>query len=186
MIKHDYIENSVVDGELLLFRTLWNNSDDNMFIVRLNADGEFISEASNRSLEQTFGLEMNQIDGLNLKDILDEATFETVSSRYEECIRLRKPITYDESVIIDGENERFWNTTILPVIDERNGTCKIFGISREVTKLHDAQKELSHLNKTLENKVQLRTEELSVALEHVRKLSQMDKLTGLLPTNNKH
>lgn len=42
--------NPVIKGELLLFRTLWNNSEDNMFIVRKEKDGTYISKKLNNSL----------------------------------------------------------------------------------------------------------------------------------------
>lgn len=179
LTKHDYIIESNIDGEILLFRTLWNNSDDNMFIVSLNSDGDFISEASNNALEKTFGLKKSQIDGLKLEEILDKDTFKSVTDRYKECIKLNKPITYNESAYLDGVNESFWKTTILPIQDKENGTYKIFGVSHEFTKFKNIQKELKLANETLEKNVKDRTRELSIALEMMKKLSITDKLTGL-------
>ncbi|MDF1877579.1 GGDEF domain-containing protein [Sulfurimonas sp. SAG-AH-194-L11] len=179
MIEHNYIHDSVIAGELLLFRTLWNDSDDNMFIVSLDNNGDFISESSNRSLEKTFGLRENQLDGQKLQELLDEKTFKTVTNRYKECLKRNRPITYDESAILDGIHERFWSTTILPVIDKKSNICKIFGISREFTKIITIQNELNTLNETLEKKVQERTRDLKIALNEMKKLSITDKLTGL-------
>ncbi|MDF1883932.1 GGDEF domain-containing protein [Sulfurimonas sp. SAG-AH-194-C21] len=179
MVEHDYIHDSVITGELLLFRTLWNDSDDNMFIVSLDNNGDFISESSNKSLEKTFGLRENQLDGQKLKDLLDEETFTTITNRYKECLQRNRPISYDESAILDGIHERFWSTTILPVIDKKSNICKIFGISREFTKIITIQNELNLLNATLEKKVQERTKDLKIALHEMKELSITDKLTGL-------
>ena len=84
-----------------------------MFIVSVDAKGDFISEASNHALEKTFNLKPNQMDGLKIKDIFDETTYKLISDRYKECIALNKPITHDEGVIIDDTGERFWKTTLL-------------------------------------------------------------------------
>lgn len=168
----------VVSGELLLFRTLWNNSNDNMFIVRLDENGDFISESTNRSQEKTFGLSPNQLDGVRLKDILDEKTYQLIADRYKQCISLNKPITYDECVTIDDSGERYWNTTILPVKDD-DGNIKIFGISREFTELKNVTKKLEEANETLELKVKERTKELTDSLEEIKKISITDNMTGL-------
>ncbi len=178
MIDNSYDFISSLSGELLLFRTLWNNSNDNMFIVSIDSDGDFISEATNSSLEKTFNLKPNQVDGFKIKDTLDEVTYKLVSDRYRECIALNKPITYDESAIIDETGKRFWNTTILPVVDEDN-SVRIFGISREFTKLMNAEIELEKINKTLENQVKERTKELERALLEMEKISITDSLTGI-------
>lgn len=44
---------NVTSGELLLFRTLWNTSNDNMLIVSIDNDGEFLSEATNAAQVET-------------------------------------------------------------------------------------------------------------------------------------
>ncbi len=171
------IVDTISSGELLLFRTLWNDSNDNMFIVNLNKNGDFISESTNPSLEKTFGLKPNEVDGKRLQDILDEDTYNLVCRRYHECIDQNSPITYEENIILQ-DKERFWNTTILPVRSD-DGTVRIFGISREITQLKILSKELQKINETLELKVEERTKELTQSLEEIKRISIHDHLTGL-------
>jgi diguanylate cyclase (GGDEF)-like protein/PAS domain S-box-containing protein len=178
LIEHDYTLMDSLSGELLLFRTLWSTSDDNMFIVHLDSEGDFVSEATNAAQEKMFHLQAHQLDGKKLKDILDAATYKTIAKRYRQCIELSKPITYDEVFFLNG-SERFWSTTILPVIDEKEGTTKIFGISREFTQLKNIEKELQRVNETLEAQVKERTHELTQALEKLKEASMTDSLTGL-------
>lgn len=179
MVEHEYTFLSSLSGELLLFRTLWNNSNDNMFIVAIDSDGDFVSEASNVAMEKTFNLTPHQIDGLKLKEVLDETTFKIVTDAYKKCIALNKPVTYNESAIIDETGERFWNTTILPVVDEERGSVRIFGISREFTQLKNVEKELQRINETLDEQVKARTKELEEANARLQFLSTMDDLTQL-------
>ena len=179
MVEHEYVFSSSLTGELLLFRTLWNNSSDNMFIVAIDSDGDFVTEACNTALEKTFHLEKHQMDGIKLKDIFDDAAFKMISDNYTKCIALNKPITYNESAIIDHTGERFWNTTILPVMDEDSGNVRIFGISREFTQLKNAEKELQKVNETLDKQVKKRTKELEKANKQLKRLSTIDDLTEL-------
>ncbi|MEA3354494.1 MAG: PAS domain-containing sensor histidine kinase [Campylobacterota bacterium] len=130
---------SVANGELLLFRTLWNNSSDNMFIVSLDDYGNFINESCNRSQEKTFNLTPGQVDGVKLKDILDEEIYRSLADKYNQCISLNKAVTYEESVIVDDTGERYFTTTILPVKDDEG--IRIFGVSREITELRRLEEE---------------------------------------------
>lgn len=176
MVEHEYIFSSSLNGELLLFRTLWNNSSDNMFVVSIDSDGDFVNEASNNALKKTFNF---QTDGAKLKDILDAKTFKTISDTYNKCIVLNKPITYNESAVIDNTGERYWNTTILPVIDENGKNIRIFGISREFTPLKNAEKKLQIINTKLDEEVRIRTKELEEANIQLKFLATMDELTQL-------
>lgn len=174
-MEHD---NSTDEGELLLFRTLWNNSNDNMFIVSMDSNGDFISESCNTAQEKTFNLEPNQLNSVNLKDLFDESTYKTIADRYTQCIKLKKSLTYDESAVL-GTEERFWNTTILPVFDNENKSVRIFGISREITELKNLEKELYSANEALERQVEERTRELTESLVKIKEISIRDPLTDL-------
>lgn len=178
MNENENTSDSIIKGELLLFRTLWNNSNDNMFIVSLDKNGDFVSESSNRAQEKTFSLSPNQLDGVRLKDIFDAKTYKLISDRYNQCISLNKPISYEESATIDDIGERYWNTTILPVVDS-DGSVRIFGLSKEFTELKRTSKELELANETLELKVEERTKELSASLDEIRRISIHDNMTGL-------
>lgn len=179
MTEHDFENQAIVEGELQLFRTLWHTSNDNLFIVKRDADGEYINEKCNRSLELTFHFRPNQTDGVALRDLLDETMYQKVASRYDECIEKNKPVTYEENHYFGTSGDRFWITTILPVKDTQHGIVRILGISREVTPIRNAENMLKEINERLEREVEERTKELTVALEQMEKLSITDKLTNL-------
>ena len=164
-------------GELLLFRSIWNHSDDNMFVV-VCRDGDFFIEAVNPAQERLFGLEPHQLDGKNIEEVLDPHIYPRIVARYRECIDAKRPITYEEQHLFGGE-ERFWSTTILPVVDDEKGEMRIFGISREFTELKRTEKALKSTNETLEQTVAERTAALEKSNEQLRALSLTDALTGI-------
>lgn len=182
-IEHDFEDKKIVSGELHLFRAMWHNSNDNLFIVKHVSNGVYIIEKSNRSLEQTFHLEPGQFDGLPLESVLDKETHRKIASRYDECIEKGIPMTYEEVHTIDDSGERFWITTILPVTDTKGSTTRILGISREVTPIRNAEKALRRYSKMLELQVEERTAELQQALQKMELLAVTDKLTQLF---NRH
>lgn len=162
---------SIISGELLLFRTLWSSSSDNMFIVKRDDHGNFISELTNPSMKATLGLTAEQIDNTPLQSMMDSHSYEIVRNRYNACIEAGQTTSYEESHTIMGEISH-WDTTIIPVVDTSNNVTRIFGVSRNIT-------ELKMLTEQLEDKVKERTFELSHALSEIEKISTTDKLTGL-------
>jgi diguanylate cyclase (GGDEF)-like protein/PAS domain S-box-containing protein len=183
LTEYDFINEAVVEGELQLFRTLWYTSDDNLFIVKRDENGDYISEKCNRSLELTFNLTAGQVDGVALCEILDETTYKGIKSRYDMCIEKNKPINYEEAYVLDDEGERFYNTTIVPSFCKDSDTVRIIGISREITDIRRIEKKLKESNDRLEAQVQERTKELTRALEKMEQLSITDTLTKL---NNRY
>ena len=170
MIIHDNYNEAIVEGELLLFHTLWNTTNDNMFIVRRNKNGEYINEKTNNALKKIFNL--NSEDGQSLKEILNEKDYKHISEKYGKCIDANKALSYEESLFVNKTEKLFWNTIIIPVIDKENDCIRIFGIARDIT-------ELKRLNENLDLEVKKRTQELENALLDIKKMSERDKLTGL-------
>lgn len=172
MIEHENFNNAIIEeGELLLFRALWNTSNDNMFIVTKTQDGEYTTNKVNPSLLQTLQLKKDQVENIALKEVLDSTTYNKVKKTYEKCIKLKKPISYEEVHNVNN-SKKYWYTTILPVFDNKNNTTRILGVSREVTELKEA-------NEILEIKVKERTKELEKALEDIKQISITDKLTNI-------
>lgn len=126
-------------GELLLFRTLWRNSSDNMFIVRLDENGEFISEASNQAQDENLNLELDRTKPVFLKNVLSKENYQKVIDRYNQCILCNKPLTYEEYVTVDNMT-KYYNTTIVPLKDS-SGVQRIFGVSRDITLLVKKEQE---------------------------------------------
>jgi len=171
---------AIIDGELLLFRTLWHHSNDNMFIVFRDKNGAYVAEKSNSSLEKTFQIEPGQTDGIKLCDMLEEDIYAVIKSRYDACIRLNKTISYNETHTINKEEgARHWNTTIFPIVNADDGLVRIMGISKEITSIIKAERVLQEKQTILEAEVAKRTEALSQALKEMEKISNSDKLTGL-------
>lgn len=161
--------NIVQKGELTLFRTIWNTSKDNMFIVR-KENSEYISERANESLKKTFNLNDVQTSEISLKKLLDEDTYNKVTQKYDLCIKKNEILTYEESHNLNNQELRYWETTIIPVIDENENITRIFGISKEIT-------QFKRMNEILEKEVEKRTKELKDALEKLKEVSITDKLT---------
>lgn len=176
----DKKKTAIDEGELRLFRAVWNHSEDNLFVVLKTAAGDFITERSNPSLIKLFHLKPEEASGCSLKELLPSEAYKVIANRYNECLQKNLPITYEESHVIDESGlMRYWSTMILPVTDTQTGEQRIFGMSREVTELKRIEEQLTLVNEKLESAVEERTKELQQALLEMEKISKYDKLTGL-------
>lgn len=168
------------EDELRFFKAVWNNSEDNLFIVLKTEDGDFITERTNPALVKLFQLTPEQASGASLKAFLPAEAFQKIAQRYNDCLQNNAAVHYEESHVLDDSGGvRYWETMLLPIIDEQTGEQRVFGISREFTRLKRIEEQLKLANERLEEKVKARTKELEEALQKMEKISIYDKLTKL-------
>jgi len=169
---------STIDGKISLLEHFWEHSADNMFVVSLDGDGDFVIEDINPAQEKNLNLNARTMRCAKIKTIFDAATTEIIESKYRRCLETQQPITEYETVILDGQ-ERYWNTMIIPIIESSPPRKRIFGISREVTELEQAKLEVEALNHDLEKRVMERTVELEESNKKLHELAFYDELTGI-------
>lgn len=158
-----------------LIRELWNHFPENMFLIRVEEDGHFTLEAANPAQVDTIGRECL---GQPLPAFLPAATAEAIYAHYRECVARNKPMRYQEHAAFFDEhgNEQYgyWLTLIVPLHnadDDPQRVTHLFGISQNVTELHQARDELERHNQVLEARVEQRTAELQHANRELRLLN---------------
>ncbi|SHE89570.1 Signal transduction histidine kinase [Marinomonas polaris DSM 16579] len=156
---------------------LWSHSDDLMFIVAVEENGEFSLYDNNAASRIAMGIEPNKIYHRNrIRDMFPEEIVEGFYSTYREAITSRKPISIEQYTVNDGK-DLFYNTLLVPIFDEQDNPAFICGISHETTKIKTAEKMaveageklkeynvgLKQINDNLDAKVRERTAALELA-----------------------
>ena len=156
---------------------LWSHSDDLMFIVAVEENGEFSLYDNNSASRIAMGIEPNKIYHRNrIRDMFPEEIVEGFYSTYREAITSRKPISIEQYTVNDGK-DLFYNTLLVPIFDEQDNPAFICGISHETTKIKTAEKMaveageklkeynvgLKQINDNLDAKVRERTAALELA-----------------------
>jgi len=169
------------EGELRLFRAVWSGSEDHLFVVLKDANGDYMAERSNPALTQRtqqIQLAEGAISNTYLQDILPTESYKLIKQRYDQCLSTGKPVTYEEEHELHEPGDiTYWSTMILPVTDTETGEQRIFGMSREITQLKQLEAQLYEANEKLESEVEARTKELKTALVEMERISNKDKLT---------
>lgn len=171
-----------IKNESPFLQAIWHSTTDNMFVVGVKGNDFFILEEINNGLEKMFGLESCQIKGRNIRDLVPENIFRSVSYHYNLCIQGRVAISYEETGSNIANESRYWSTLLVPVFGDNDEVIRICGISRETTELKIVCEALNQSNILLEKKVDERTEELKKTVENLRvAMANIKVLSGLMP-----
>ena len=167
---------SIREGKLSILEHFWKYSDDNMFIVALDEDNDFVVEDINPAQIRNFNIKTELFCGVKLQHLLEEQVFTCVEARYRKCLQQNTPLVYDETLVLEGKT-RYWNTMIIPVTDSADGKIRIFGIARELTALINTKNALATLNAKLEQTIASRTHELEISNAKLKEQALTDTLT---------
>ncbi|UTV99680.1 response regulator [Marinomonas rhizomae] len=156
---------------------LWSHSDDLMFIIAVEENGEFSLYDNNAASRVAMGIEPNKIYHRNpIREMFPEEIVEGFYRTYQEAIDNKKPISIEQYFVKDG-SDLFYNTLLVPIFDKHSKPVFICGISHETTKIKTAEKMaieageklqeynigLKQINDNLDVKVTERTAALELA-----------------------
>jgi C4-dicarboxylate-specific signal transduction histidine kinase len=75
-------------------------------------------------------------------------------------VEARAPITYEESLPFQGQ-EQWWLTTLTPLVSDQGRIHRLIGTSLNITRRYQAEAQVQQLNRELEQRVADRTQELT-------------------------
>jgi PAS domain S-box-containing protein len=147
-------------------RSIYNGLKASIFVIDVVA-GDIQDETEafryvgiNTAHEQLTGLTDHSIRGKTPADILPPNLAATVSAHYRDCVAARAPITYEEAVPFQGE-EQWWLTTLTPLVSDQGRIHRLIGTSLNITRRYQAEAQVQQLNRELEQRVADRTQELT-------------------------
>lgn len=163
-----------------LFGMVWEHFPENMFLVQ-QEDDDFRILAVNPSQASVFGKTAGEIAGMRLGSMLNEEAFLPVRERYLACLAQGRPSRYEEQVNYEGPDGvtavGVWSTLLVPILNEEGVRNILFGVSQDVTAIHEAQWALQRQNQELEQRVAERTRELELLNQQLSEAASLDPLT---------
>lgn len=127
--------------ESSLFSRLWQNSPDNMFVVR-HRDGEFYVVTSNMMQQEKAELRSPSIPDIPLSQLLPSEVYQPIEKNYLRCLSARAAIQYEEAEEFSAADSSptYWSTTLNPMLNEQGEVELIFGVSRNISDVIQARK----------------------------------------------
>lgn len=117
--------------QLKLAETVFENTQDALFVIDVTESREFYIERVNAIYEEVTGLSNAEIVGKTPIEVVGEEIGSKIESRYRECVERQETIKYPEEIPVDGEL-RQWETKLTPVINEGR-VDRLVGAMRDVT-----------------------------------------------------
>ncbi len=149
------------DRELLessLFSKLWQNSPDNMFVLKI-VDDDFYIVTSNVKQQEKAELDSPSIIDVPLRELLPDDVYQPIHQNYQRCISAKEPIQYSEEEVFTSSDgsPNYWNTILHPMLDDSGNVELIFGVSRNISELVIAQKKAVEAAEAAEKANQVKT-----------------------------
>ncbi|MFV8834447.1 diguanylate cyclase [Aquisalimonas sp.] len=170
-----------IDDAWQFIRDLWKHFPENMFVIRVADNGDFLVEAVNPAQEAMLNLPPGACIGKRIDELMPEPGCWDVIARYRRCVERGEPMRYEERGVYDGMDgtpqDGYWITLLMP-IRARDGVIRhLFGISQDVTDIHRARLALEQQNERLEQRVIERTRELEALNRQLEEQANRDGLT---------
>lgn len=118
---------------------VFNGTQDAMFLVRVE-DGEFRYMRNNAAHRKLTGFSMEDIKDKTPVELAGKEIGEAVSANCQRCVDSKKPVTYEETLILPA-GKRTWLTTLTPV-QEKGEVKYLVGSGKDITLQKKAEEEL--------------------------------------------
>lgn len=129
-----------------LYHAYFSNSPEALFVIGVEPDGSFVVEETNPAHEAAVGMQLKDIRGKRVDDILPEPAAKLILKTYRHVVKVGTVYQYREEYDLDGDPQH-WDTSIVPVHDEHGRVVRLIGSSRNVTRQVVAEEALRQSQK---------------------------------------
>ncbi|MGD0615660.1 MAG: ATP-binding protein, partial [Verrucomicrobiota bacterium] len=111
---------------------IFQGVSDCLFLLQVEADGCCRFLCVNTSFLKVTGLTREQVDGKRIEEVLPEASLALAKDKYQEAIRGRKTVSWEESVSYPA-GRRVGEVTVTPLADKKGTIDQLAGVVRDIT-----------------------------------------------------
>ena len=127
------------------YEIIFNNTQDALFLLKVNENGEIKFQSLNRAHENQTGLKTEEVKGKTPKEVLGETMGTEVEANYRRCIEDGDSIEYEEEIDFPS-GKKVYHTTLTPVF-RQGRVAQIVGSGRDITERKKAEKRLKKFKK---------------------------------------
>ena len=126
------------------YERVFNGIQDAMFLVEIVDQDGFRFVRTNKTLQEKTGFSPDQSAGKTPLELFGPETGLIIEDNYWRCLRKKKQITYEETLILPA-GKRIWQTTLTPVFQDEQPVY-IVGLSRDITVRKEYEYNLRYLS----------------------------------------
>ncbi len=141
-------EASKANEEQLSF--IYANIHDIVFVVDVEPNGQFRFASVNYGFERATGLQMAQVIGKLVQEVIPESSHTLVLEKYREAIRYMKPVHWEE-VSIYPTGEKIADMVVTPAFVKGEQRLQLIGVAHDITERKKAEEELRLMQFSIDN-----------------------------------
>lgn len=123
------------------YQTIFNTTQDPMFLIDIDTDGNFSYRRVSKAHEKFTGLTTDMIKGHSPKEVFGDKTGGRLEAGYMLCLKEKSVVSIEEILTFDSD-ESTWHTVLSPIVKDGK-VINIVGARRDITDLKRIEKELS-------------------------------------------
>jgi PAS domain S-box-containing protein len=130
------LETALVESEQR-FREMFLHSNDSILLYRIV--GERVElEDLNPTAELVTGVVRDNVLGKTAREVLPEPSSSKLEQRLQQAIGARAPILYEQELLVPA-GSRWFNTSMVPFMNDAGEVYRIASIARDVTSVREAE-----------------------------------------------
>jgi PAS domain S-box-containing protein len=124
---------------------IFQGVSDCLFLLQVEADGCYRFLCANAAFLKMTGLTQEQVVGKRIEEVLPETSQALVKHKYQEVIRERKTVSWEETVT-HLAGRRVGEVTVTPLVDKAGTVVQFAGVVRDITERKQAEEEVRQLS----------------------------------------
>ncbi|MGE5607439.1 MAG: HD domain-containing phosphohydrolase [Bacteroidota bacterium] len=126
------------------YATMFNGSQDLMYLVKIGPNGEFRFDLVNKKCEERFQLQKEVLKGKSIPELFGKEFGASLAAKYQQCLQTRAPVIYEETYNFLGQ-ARIGHTVLSPVLKDGE-VVQIIGSTRDITEQKQAEDRIKYLS----------------------------------------
>ncbi len=124
---------------------IFQGVSDCLFLLQVEAGDGYRFLCVNAAFLKVTGLTQEQVVGKRIEEVLPETSHARAKSKYQEAIRERKTVRWEESAIYPA-GTRVGEVTLTPLVDKTGTPVQLAGVVRDITERKQAEDEVRQLS----------------------------------------
>ena len=128
-----------------------------IFVVERATEDDFVIVYINKSYEDATGFSAKDMQGSSIRGALPKRSADLIIGNYLRCLSENAVISYEEALNLFGE-EKYWRTSLKPVVSVPQGRARIVGSALDITKMRQFEiKQLDEIARLSDANEQIRS-----------------------------
>ncbi len=123
--------------------SIYRGTEHLIFIVNVEADGDFHLAGWNNATERATGIASETIIGKTPEEVFGSVDGAKVRQYYRQCVQATDSTRYEECLTFQGQ-KTWWLTTLNPLKDESGRVYRLIGTTFDITSLKQTEETLRY------------------------------------------